>query len=254
MAPAMGMPPDFGSMMADPAMMQAAMQMMGGSMGGGPPVADGNAAGPLALPGMGGAGMDPAMMSQMLQDPMVQSMMQNIASNPQMLQQMIQSNPMLQNMAQQNPMLQQVLNNPQMLQAMMNPQMMQAMLNMRQSMAGMGMGAPGAMPQTPAVTGIPSPATDMATNPGAGAPPNPMFDPAMMQAAMQAMMGGGMGGGAGFGGGMPGATDAGPSEERFAVQLDQLSNMGFPDKHSNLQALQTANGDVNQAINSLLGA
>jgi ubiquilin len=198
--------------------------------------------------------MDPAMMSQMLQNPMMQSMMQNIASNPQMLQQMIQSNPMLQNMAQQNPMLQQVLNNPQMLQAMMNPQMMQAMLNMRQSMAGMGMGAPGAMPQTPAVTGIPSPATDMATNPGAGAPPNPMFDPAMMQAAMQAMMGGGMGGGAGLGGGVPVPTDARLPEERFTVQLDQLSNMGFPDKHSNLQALQTANGDVNQAINSLLGA
>merc|ERR1719262_642404 len=144
--------------------MQAAMQMMGGSMGGGSPGPDVNGAGPLALPGMGGAGMDPAMMSQMLQNPMVQSMMQNISSNPQMLQQMIQSNPMLQNMAQQNPMLQQVLNNPQMLQTMMNPQVMQAMLNMRQSMAGMGMGAPGAMPQTPAATGIPSPATDGASN------------------------------------------------------------------------------------------
>merc|ERR1719197_1315077 len=93
---------------------------------------------------------------------------------------------------------------------------MQAMLNMRQSMAGMT-GAPGAMPQTPAATGIPPPATDGAANPGAGALPNPMFDPAMMQ-AMQAMMGGGMGGGAGFGGmggmgGMPGPTDARPSEE-----------------------------------------
>merc|ERR1719313_2773725 len=131
--------------------------------------------------------------------------------------------------------------------------MMQAMLNMRQSMAGMGTGAPGAMPQTPAATGTPSSATGMPANPGAGALPNPMFDPAMMQAAMQTMMGGGMGAGAGFGGGMPAPT-AGPPEERFAVQLDQLSNMGFPDKHSNLQALQTANGDVNQAISSLLGA
>jgi ubiquilin len=201
--------------------------------------------------------MDPAMMSQMLQNPMVQSMMQNIASNPQMLQTMIQSNPMLQNMAQQNPMLQMVLSNPQMLQTMLNPQTLQMVAQMRQMQ---GMGAPGALPQTPAATGIPSPATDGAANPGAL--PNPMFDPAMMQAAMQAMMGGGMGGQPGLGGGMAGAgalpplaapADARPAEERFSTQLDQLSNMGFPDKHSNLQALQTANGDVNQAINSLLG-
>lgn len=231
MAP-MGVSPDLGSMMGDPAMMQVAMQMMGGSPG-----ADANFAGPLSLPSIGGAGTDLAIMSQMLQNPVVQSMM---------LQQMIQSNAMLQNMAQQSPMLQQVLNNPQMLQAMLKPQVKQAMLNMQQTMAGMG--APGAMTQTPAATGIPSPATDGAATAGADAFSNPMFDPAMMQALMGRDMGGG------FEGGVPGPADTMPAEERFAVQLDQLSNMGFPDKHSNIQALQTAHGDVNQAINSLLGA
>merc|ERR1719229_355152 len=156
---------------------------------------------------------------------------------------------MLQNMAQQNPMLQQMLSNPQLLQTMMNPQVLQSMMQMRQAMAGAG--APGAAPQTPAALAAPAPGAD---GPGMGVP-SPMLDPAMMQAAMQ-MMGGGLGGGAGMGmgGGASGPEDARPAEERFSTQLDQLSSMGFPDKHSNLQALQTAHGDVNQAINALLGA
>lgn len=81
-----------------------------------------------------------------------------------------------------------------------------------------------------------------------------------MQAAMEAMMQGGGGLGGGMGGGMPGfggaaanPADTRPAEERWATQLDQLVNMGFADRPSNLQALQMANGDVNQAINFLLG-
>jgi ubiquilin len=246
-APLGGMP-DLNAMMSDPAMMQSMQQMMGGmGGGGGSPGATPVGAG-LGAAGMPGMDMDPAMMSQMLQNPMVQSMMQNLASNPQMLQTMIQSNPLLQNMAQQNPMLQAMLSNPQMLQAMMNPQMLQMVAQMRQGMPGLG--APGAMSQTPAATGTPA-LGNVEGNPG-GATPSAMFNPSMMQ-AMQAMMGGGMGGGPGVGG-VANPTDATPAEQRFATQLDQLSNMGFPDKHSNLQALQTAHGDVNQAINSLLGA
>merc|ERR1719197_2278290 len=120
------------------------------------------------LGGMGGQGPDPAMMSQMLQNPMVQSMMQNLASNPQMLQTMIQNNPMLQNMAQQNPMLQSMLSNPQMLQAMMNPQMLQMVAQMRQSMPGLG--APGAMLQTPTATGTPALGTTAEGSPDGALP------------------------------------------------------------------------------------
>ncbi len=61
-------------------------------------------------------------------------------------------------------------------------------------------------------------------------------------------------------GGMPGAggapaapADNRPPEERFTSQLEQLANMGFTDRPSNIQALVQANGDVNQAINFLLG-
>merc|ERR1712060_154525 len=124
------------------------------------------------------------------------------------------------------------MSNPQVMQAMFNPQMLQSIMQMQSAMGGGAAGVPGA-PGAP----------------GAGAP-----NPAMMQAAMQAMMGGGMGGAMGGAGGMGGVPDDGrPAEERFATQLEQLGNMGFNDRPSNIQALQMANGDVNQAINFLLG-
>merc|ERR1711976_102270 len=88
----------------------------------------------------------------------------------------------------------------------------------------------------------------------AAPPPNPMFNPEMMQQMMQMMQGGGMGNGMNGGLASPNPADTRPPEERFATQIQQLENMGFPDKHSNLQALSQSNGDVNQAINCLLGA
>merc|ERR1711972_855410 len=106
------------------------------------------------------------------------------------------------------------------------------------------------MPQTPATPAAPGGAQQTA-------PPNPMFNPAMMQQMMQAMQGGGMGMGVGsvMNGGFtsPTPADTRPAEERYAAQIKQLENMGFPDKHSNIQALVQSNGDVNQAINSLIG-
>ena len=81
----------------------------------------------------------------------------------------------------------------------------------------------------------------------------------MMQQMMSGQ-GGGMGGAGGMppmGGGMPppaaAPADNRPPEERYATQLTQMENMGFPDRNSNIQALVQANGDVNQAINFLLG-
>merc|ERR1740138_3291 len=129
-------------------------------------------------------------------------------------------------MTQNNPMMQQMLNNPQVLQTMFNPQMLQGMAQMP------------AIPDAPA---------------NAPAAPNPMLNPDMMQQMMLAMQGG-MGNGLNGGVAPPNPADTRPPEERFATQVQQLENMGFPDKHSNLQALAQTNGDVNQAINCLLGA
>jgi len=114
---------------------------------------------------------------------------------------------------------------------------------MQQAMGGMnGAGAP----QAPAIP-------DAQGGAQQAAPPNPMFNPDMMQQMMQAMQSGGMGNGLNGGLGSPNPADTRPPEERFATQVQQLENMGFPDKHSNLQALSQCNGDVNEAINSLLG-
>merc|ERR1719464_440894 len=112
---------------------------------------------------------------------------------------------------------------------------------MQQGMAGMnGAGAP----QAPAIT---------ADGAQQAAPPNPMLNPDMMQQMMQAMQGG-MGNGLNGGFGSPNPADTRPAEERYATQVQQLESMGFPDKHSNLQALSQSNGDIDQAINALLGA
>merc|ERR1719401_1488787 len=136
------------------------------------------------------------------------------------------------------------------MQQMMNPQFLQSMMQMQQAMRGMGgagapMGGAGAL-QTPA-------APDVQGGAQQAAPLNPMFNPEMMQQMMQAMQGG-MGSGAIGAGGPANPADTRPPEERYATQVQQLENMGFPDKHSNLQALAQSNGDVNQAINCLLGA
>merc|ERR1712146_657782 len=145
-------------------------------------------------------------------------------------------------MSQNNPMMQQMLSNPQMLQTMFNPQMLQSMMQMRQAMQGMnGAGAP----QMPAIP-------DAQGGAQQAAPPNPMFNPAMMQQMMQAMQGG-MGNGLNGGVASLNPADTRPPEERFSTQVQQLESMGFPDKHSNLQALAQSNGDVNQAINCLIG-
>lgn len=44
-----------------------------------------------------------------------------------------------------------------------------------------------------------------------------------------------------------------PPEERFATQLEQLEQMGFPNKQNNLAALSATNGNVDMAIDRLLG-
>jgi len=228
--PTPGMP-DLGGMMADPAMMQAAMQMMGG-MGGGAP----GAGSPMG--GVEGMMRDPQFVMRMLQNPMVEQMMQNMRQNPQRLQAMILNNPRIQS----NPRIQAMIqSNPQLLQSTFNPQAMQGMLQMYlEQQATAGMAPPGGA-QTPAFPGAPAAAPDTS---GAAPTVNPMQQMMQMMQGMQ-----GMSGMPGF----PNPADSRPMEERFATQAQQLENMGFPDKHSNLQVLSQTNGDVNQAINTLLG-
>ena len=43
-----------------------------------------------------------------------------------------------------------------------------------------------------------------------------------------------------------------PPRERFATQLQKLSDMGFTDEAANLTALQATGGNVNAAVERLL--
>lgn len=85
-----------------------------------------------------------------------------------------------------------------------------------------------------------------------GAPPaggaNPFgMTPEMMQQMMQMM--GGLGGA-----GEPAApADTRPPEERYAEQLQQLNEMGFYDFDQNVAALRRSGGNVQGAVNFLLG-
>lgn len=45
-----------------------------------------------------------------------------------------------------------------------------------------------------------------------------------------------------------------PPEERYRAQLEQLTGMGFVNRDANLQALIATYGDVNAAVERLLGS
>ncbi|TCD63177.1 hypothetical protein EIP91_005874 [Steccherinum ochraceum] len=114
---------------------------------------------------------------------------------------------------------------------------------------------------------------------GGAAGGNPMAEmlnnPALMQEMLGAFGGGAGGAGAGglggfgaggFGGWGPGLgaglggaganaapADARPPEERFQVQLQQLQDMGFTNASQNVRALLATGGNVNAAIEYILG-
>lgn len=94
-----------------------------------------------------------------------------------------------------------------------------------------------------------------------------MQNPAMMQLAMQnlGLGAGGAGQGAGLGGfdafGMGGGQtpqapqpqDSRPPEEQYSEQLRQLNDMGFYEFERNVRALRMAGGNVQGAVEFLLG-
>ncbi|KAK9820265.1 hypothetical protein WJX72_008285 [[Myrmecia] bisecta] len=186
--------------------------------------------------GVGGLGApDVNAMMQMMQNPAMQQMMEQLMSQPGVMENLINSNPQLRSMADANPMLRETLRNPEMLRQMLSPQSIQAAAQMQAAMqqlqasglGGLGAGGP-------------------ALGAGAGAGGQQMPD----LGALMGMLGGG--GGAGFPGlGAAPAPVADP-EAAFATQLQQLQDMGFFDRASNIRALQATGGDVNAAVERLL--
>lgn len=247
-------------------------------MGGGAP--GGGAFPSMAAVGGGGGdddpmmgGMDQAQLMEHLNNPQIRAMMEAVAQNPEMLQQMMMQDPQ---------MMGQLL---QLLQASGGLGGMGGMGGIPDipddgrtpeerwaeqlvQLEGMGFSDKPSNLQALQMAGGD---VDGAVNfiLGGGQAANPleqmMQDPNMMAQAQQMMqdaegMDTGMAGMEGVegmegivAGGPPAADDGRPLEERWASELEQLNNMGFSDKPSNLQALQLSEGDVNAAINLLLG-
>ncbi|GLD74994.1 ubiquilin-4 [Lates japonicus] len=140
------------------------------------------------------------------------------------------------------------MQNPEALSVMTNPRAMQALMQIQQGLQTLQTEAPGLMPSlmSGGIPGIPTGGGLPTENP-ASSPSNAGTNTAqqqLMQQMLQMFAGGGGGGS---------ATTQTP-EVRFQSQLDQLNAMGFINREANLQALIATGGDINAAIERLLGS
>lgn len=199
---------------------------------------------------------NPQLMQNMLSAPYMRSMLQSLSQNPDLAAQMMLNNPLFagnpqlqEQMRQQLPTFLQQMQNPDTLSAMSNPRAMQALLQIQQGLQTLATEAPGLIPGfTPGLaagnsggssgTNAPSTAPSEDTNPqgGTAEPGHQQFIQQMLQA-------------------LAGVNPQLQSPEvRFQQQLEQLSAMGFLNREANLQALIATGGDINAAIERLLGS
>ncbi|KAI1901448.1 hypothetical protein AGOR_G00034540 [Albula goreensis] len=199
---------------------------------------------------------NPQLMQNMLSAPYMRSMMQSLAQNPDIASQVMMNNPLFAGNPQlqeqfrlQLPIFLQQMQNPEALSVMTNPRAMQALLQIQQGLQTLQTEAPGLMPSltpggiptTPLSTGVG--VTPESTTPGGGSAPASGTNPAqqqLMQQMLQMFAGGG--------------AQTQTPEVRFQQQLEQLSAMGFINREANLQALIATGGDINAAIERLLGS
>ncbi|CAH9098431.1 unnamed protein product [Cuscuta epithymum] len=185
--------------------------------------------GGLGLPDLLGGMPDPNAVNQMMQNPAISQMMQSLLSNPQYMNQILGLNPQLRSMLDSNSQIREMMQNPDFIRQLTSPEMMQQMLAFQQSLTSQF-----GRQQTNQETGL---------NSGrAGAPDNMGLDMLMN-----------MFGGLGAGGlGVPNRSNV-PPEELYASQLAQLQEMGFFDTQENIRALTATSGNVNAAVDRLLG-
>merc|ERR1711963_470617 len=125
------------------------------------------------------------------------------------------------------------MQNPQTQQLMSNPEALAAIMQIQQGMDRLRAAAPDLYQSM----GLPSLPLNLVPNPAAAGSTSTSTAPA--------------GATTGSTGSAPAAEQ--PPEERFASQLDQLASMGFVDRQANIQALIATMGDVNAAVERLLG-
>ncbi|DAA12775.1 TPA: ubiquilin 2-like isoform 2 [Bos taurus] len=211
---------------------------------------------------------NPQLIQNMLSAPYMRSMMQSLSQNPDLAAQMMlnspvfTTNPQLQEqMRPQLPTFLQQMQNPDTLSAMSNPRAMQALMQIQQGLQTLATEAPGLIPSfTPGPIGPIGP-TGPAGPPGStgtGAPPGPTVSSSapsettspisesgpnqqFIQQMVQALAG-------------ANPPQLPNPEVRFQQQLEQLNAMGFLNREANLQALIATGGDINAAIERLLGS
>ncbi|XP_064449790.1 ubiquilin-4 isoform X2 [Mirounga angustirostris] len=206
---------------------------------------------------------NPQLMQNVISAPYMRSMMQTLAQNPDFAAQMMVNvplfagNPQLQEQLRlQLPIFLQQMQNPESLSVLTNPRAMQALLQIQQGLQTLQTEAPGLVPSLGSFGMSRTPAPPAGSNTGA-APEAPTSSPAppatsppagasgaqqqLMQQMVQLLAGGG-------------SSQVQTPEVRFQQQLDQLHSMGFINREANLQALIATGGDVNAAIERLLGS
>ncbi|XP_053323055.1 ubiquilin-1 isoform X2 [Spea bombifrons] len=200
---------------------------------------------------------NPQLMQNMLSAPYMRSMMQSFSQNPEFAAQMMQNNPLFagnpqlqDQMRQQLPLFLQQMQNPDTLSAMSNPRAMQALLQIQQGLQTLATEAPTLMPGGIGGLGSASPATPTAPpNPVPTEAPSPLSgisEPGHQQFIQQMLQA--------LSGANPQSQQVQNPEIRFQQQLDQLSAMGFLNREANIQALIATGGDINAAIERLLGS
>ncbi|XP_041756229.1 ubiquilin-1 isoform X4 [Coregonus clupeaformis] len=189
----------------------------------------------------------------MFNSPGMQSLLQQITENATLMHNML-SAPYIRsllNSLSQNPDLAAQMQNPEMLSAMFNPRAMQALLQIQQGLQTLATEAPGFIPGVGlggAVSGL-NPAPGLSSDPApsdlssesqvvteTGQRQQQQFVHQMLDALASTNQ------------------QAQTEELPFQQQLEQLSTMGFLNPEANLQALIATGGDVNAAVERLLGS
>lgn len=168
-------------------------------------------------------------LSSLMNSPIFQQSINELANNPQLVRNILHSNPMFAQLSANNPMLDQMLNNPEMMRMMLNPQMIQSVLSSNNAANS---------------TANPNPFSSLN-----GFPNNSQLNGLLNDPNIASMFSGMMN--EANRGGVNNNTHT-PASQMYAMQLNQLRDMGFIDTDASLSALQESGGDINAAINKLL--
>ncbi|XP_056231548.1 ubiquilin-1-like [Seriola aureovittata] len=198
----------------------------------------------------------PGLMENLLSGPYVSSLLNCLSQNPDLAAQILLSHPLFsgnpqlqQQMRQQLPLFLQQMQNPELLTAMLNPRAMEAVLQIQHGLQTLAAEAPVLIPATGLgntganVNIAPEFVSDSAPNSQSGNGPQVATVTEQQQQFVQQMLQA-----------LANTNNVVHHEEaEFQEELEHLSSMGFRDRQANLQALISTGGDLNTAIQHLLG-